>query len=235
MPLRGKISADFCDNLSPEERECALMIRTLCERALEAFRSHRAIASEVPTAPSALSSYLHGQVVPTESVLARLRDIAVACRTGDEGGLPSLEHLLEARRAALVSKQGLGSDAVRLQLARLQTARRRQRGTSSAPPSGSARTATPAADDAIRYLKAGRESDAFSLFWHIGQTHTPAEIRDVVAAYTVAHETEAADAVLASASERGSEDILRIIASLLEAQRHGDAAALVAAAIQRIN
>lgn len=213
------------------------MVRGLCERALEqAFRSQRAIAKEVPIAPSALTSYTQGRVVPSPEVVARLHEIAVGCCSGNNtDALPSLEDLLEVRRNAAASKQGLGSDAVRTQLARLQTARQRQM---SAPvpssPSDGAVPPTPAADDAIRHLRAGRETDAFSLFWHIGQTHTPTEIRDVVASYTIAREAEAADAVLASASERGAEDILRITASLLEAQRHHDAAALVEAALQRI-
>ncbi|MFD9629509.1 hypothetical protein [Streptomyces violascens] len=173
--------------------------------------------------------------MPSPEVVARLHEIAVACSSNNTDASPSLEDLLEIRRRAAASKQGLGSDAVRTQLARLQTARQRQM---SAPvpssPSGGGVAPTPAADDAIRHLRAGRETDAFSLFWHIGQTHTPTEIRDVVASYTIAREAEAADAVLASASERGAEDILRITASLLEAQRHHDAAALVEAALQRI-
>uniref|UniRef100_A0AAU2VAM7 XRE family transcriptional regulator n=1 Tax=Streptomyces sp. NBC_00003 TaxID=2903608 RepID=A0AAU2VAM7_9ACTN len=213
------------------------MVRGLCERALKkAFRSHRAIAKEVPIAASALSSYTQGRVVPSPEVIARLREIAVDCSGYDADDLPSLENLLEIRRAASVSKHGLGSDSVRTQLTRLQAARRRQMSTPvPTSPSSGAVPPTPAADDAIRHLRAGRESDAFSLFWHIGQTHTPTEIRDVVASYSIAREVEAADAVLASASEREAEDVLKITASLLEAQRHDDAAALVEAAVQRIS
>lgn len=213
------------------------MVRVLCKRALEkGFRSHRAIAQEVPIAPSALSSYTQGRVVPSPEVIARLLEIAVDCGSSSGGAdnLPSLVDLLEIRRAASASKHGLGSDAVRMQLARLQAARRRQVSTPVPSSAGSgAVSPTPAADDAIRHLRAGRENDAFSLFWHIGQTHTPTEIRDVVASYAIAQEAEAADAVLASASGRGAEDVLRITASLLEARRHQDAAVLVEAAIQR--
>lgn len=236
VPPRGKISPDFSDAVTPEVRACAVMVRTLCERALEKdFRSHRAIARKVPIAASALSTYTQGRVVPSPEVIARLLEIAIDCSGHDTGGLPSLADLLEIRRAASVSKQGLGSDAVRTQLNRLQAARRRQMSAPvpSAPGVGAA-PPTPAADDAIRHLRAGRESDAFSLFWHIGQTHTPTEIRDVVASYAIAQEPEAADAVLASASERAAEDVLKITGSLLEARRHQDAAALVEAAIQRV-
>ncbi|WP_162952601.1 hypothetical protein [Streptomyces hundungensis] len=148
--------------------------------------------------------------------------------------MASLDSALEIWREASVSRQGLGEDAVPSQIARFQAARRRQSGMTPPPRPAEASAPTPIADDAIRHLKAGRESDALSLLWHIGQTHTPGEIRDVVAAYSVARETEAADAVLAAASGRRTEDILRITASLLEAKRYSDATALVDAAVQRI-
>ncbi|RCH68402.1 hypothetical protein DT019_11515 [Streptomyces sp. SDr-06] len=168
--------------------------------------------------------------------MRRLYEIALDCEGEDPRRLPPLDRVLETWRAASVSRRGLGDDAVRSQIARLQAARR---GHNTAVPRGEGtvalRPAPPGADDAIRHLKAGRENDAFTLFWHIGQTHTPAEIRDVVASYTISQERDAADAVLASASERQAEDVLRITASLLEAQCYEDAAALVQASIQRLD
>ncbi|MEU9096380.1 hypothetical protein [Streptomyces sp. NPDC048361] len=203
---------------------------------MSTYSSHNVIAQQVPTARSALSAYVRARSVPPLNVMRRLYEIALDCEAEDPARLPSLEDVLEIWRAASVSRRGLGDDAVQAQLARLKAARRRQHGGVVLPAQqgGPApRPTPPAADDAIRHLKAGRENDAFSLFWHIGQTHTPAEIRDVIAAYTIAQERDAVDAVLASASERRAEDVLLVTAALLEAQCYDDAMALVQASVQR--
>ncbi|MFI5522365.1 helix-turn-helix domain-containing protein [Streptomyces platensis] len=201
-------------------------MQRMCIMCRNALPSQRGVAAEILVAPSALSDFLRGRTVPSEDAVERLWAAALRSDPGQARAVPPLEHALRLRLQAHLSRRGL-SDAAVVRRAAATQARLQKEGRIP-PPAG------PEADDAMRHLKAGRDSEAFTLFWNIGRAYTPPEIRDAVAAYRMAGRGDAALAVLASAAERDLTAVLRITDALHKASRHEDAAALVDAAVQHI-
>ncbi|MFH8344639.1 helix-turn-helix domain-containing protein [Streptomyces sp. NPDC018045] len=221
MPPRGQVSDRIHPDATPEGRKLAVFLADLCRLARKESASQQSIADAILVSRSSLSDFLRGRRIPSEDVLVRLWTLADHSSSSD--GPPPLADALEARCDAILSRHGSvpgnRANVPKPRFSRPAPAVR----ASSAPPD----------DEALRYLQAGREGDAYTLLWHAGRNHTPSEIRDAVAAYHIAGRKDAAETLLSSAAARDAQAVLRIVGALLDAQRPDDAATLVSAAIRR--